>query len=146
MSDVSTTRSPWPRAAPDPDRFYFRQLLAGRDFAADDPIARQMVNFVYLIGDRETGEAVVVDPAYGVGELKAIVEADGMRSPARSPPTTTPTTCGGRLMGSTIERHRPSCSSWLQVPIHVQADEAEWVPQATGLGRATSSRTAAATP
>src|SRR5205823_3129812 len=37
------------------DRFYFRQLLAGRDFAAADPVARQMVNFVYLVGDRETG-------------------------------------------------------------------------------------------
>jgi hypothetical protein len=29
-----------------PDRLYFRQLLAGRDFATSDPIARQMVNFV----------------------------------------------------------------------------------------------------
>ena len=38
-----------------------------------------MVNFVYLIGDRETGEAVIVDPAYAVRELLDIVEADGMR-------------------------------------------------------------------
>ena len=51
------------------DRLYFRQLLAGRDFARDDALARQMVNFVYLVGDRETGEAVAIDPAYGVGEL-----------------------------------------------------------------------------
>ncbi len=42
---------------------YFRQLLSGRDFAREDPIARQMVNFAYAIGDRETGEAVLVDPA-----------------------------------------------------------------------------------
>ena len=48
------------------DRLYFRQLLSGRDFATSDPIARQMVNFVYLVGDRETGEALVIDPAYGV--------------------------------------------------------------------------------
>ena len=61
------------------DRLYFRQLLAGRDFARDDPVARQMVNFVYLVGDRETGEAVVVDPAYGVDELVEILGADGMR-------------------------------------------------------------------
>ena len=33
------------------DRLYFRQLLAGRDFARTDGIARQMVNFSYLIGD-----------------------------------------------------------------------------------------------
>ena len=37
------------------DRFYFRQLLSGRDFAQNDPVARQMVNFVYVIGDRQTG-------------------------------------------------------------------------------------------
>ena len=36
------------------DRLYFRQLLAGRDFAQTDQIARQMVNFAYLIGDRVT--------------------------------------------------------------------------------------------
>ena len=48
------------------DRFYFRQLLAGHDFARDDQIAQQMVNYCYLIGDRERGEAVAVDPAYRV--------------------------------------------------------------------------------
>ena len=34
------------------DQLYFRQLLSGRDFAVTDPIAQQMVNFVYAIGDR----------------------------------------------------------------------------------------------
>src|SRR5580704_5484570 len=57
------------------DRLYFRQLLSGRDFARGDMMARQMVNFVYLIGDRETGEAVVVDPAYAVQDLLDIVAA-----------------------------------------------------------------------
>ena len=61
------------------DRLYLRQLLAGRDFAADDQIAQQMVNFVYLVGDRETGEAIVIDPAYGVRELDDVLAADGMR-------------------------------------------------------------------
>ena len=37
------------------ERLYFRQLLSGRDFAVGDPIAAQMRNFAYLIGDRETG-------------------------------------------------------------------------------------------
>ena len=65
------------------DRFYFRQLLSGLDFALDDPVAEQMVNFVYAIGDRETGEAVLVDPAYRPAELIDLVEADGMRVGAR---------------------------------------------------------------
>jgi len=56
---------------PGADRLYFRQLLAGRDFATHDQVARQMVNFIYLVGDRETGEAVIVDPAYGIDELLA---------------------------------------------------------------------------
>src|SRR3546814_16490687 len=61
------------------DRLYFRQLLAGRDFARTDPIARQMVNFVYLVGDRETGEAVAIDPAYDIPGLLDILAADDMR-------------------------------------------------------------------
>ncbi|HSP02681.1 MAG TPA: MBL fold metallo-hydrolase, partial [Acidimicrobiales bacterium] len=58
------------------DRLYFRQLLAGRDFAQGDMIARQMVNFVYLVGDRETGEAVAIDPAYDVQGLVDVLAED----------------------------------------------------------------------
>jgi hydroxyacylglutathione hydrolase len=47
-----TEASTDPIMPPGPDRLYFRQLLAGRDFATDDQVARQMVNFVYLLGDR----------------------------------------------------------------------------------------------
>ncbi|MFM8652792.1 MAG: MBL fold metallo-hydrolase, partial [Acidimicrobiaceae bacterium] len=51
------------------DRLYFRQLLSGRDFAQRDQVAAQMVNFVYLIGDRKTRECIVVDPAYAVDDI-----------------------------------------------------------------------------
>ena len=61
------------------DRLYFRQLLSGRDFARSNMMARQMVNFAYMIGDRATGETIIVDPAYAVAELVGIAEADGMR-------------------------------------------------------------------
>ena len=60
------------------NRLYFRQVLAGRDTARGDGVARQMVNFQYLIGDRETGEAVVVDPAYDVAGLVQLAGEDGM--------------------------------------------------------------------
>ncbi len=62
----------------DSDRLYFKQLLSGRDFATGDMIAQQMRNFAYLIGDRETGDAVVVDPAYAAQDLVDVLEADGM--------------------------------------------------------------------
>ena len=66
------------------DRLYFRQLLAGRDFAVGDPVATQMVNFAYLIGDRETGDAVIVDPAYAVRDLLDVLVDDGMRQIGRA--------------------------------------------------------------
>ena len=50
------------------DRLYFRQLLSGRDFAAADPLAQHMVNFVYAIGDRASGECPRVAPAYPFDE------------------------------------------------------------------------------
>lgn len=70
------------------DRVYFRQLLAGRDFALDDPLARQMVNFIYVIGDRVSGEAVLVDPAYRPAELIEVVHDDGLRVVGTTIPTT----------------------------------------------------------
>ena len=42
---------------------YFKQLLSGVDLGTRDPSARSMANFLYLIGDQETRECVVVDPA-----------------------------------------------------------------------------------
>ncbi len=43
---------------------YFRQWLSGRDFALDNPLAREMRNFTYALGDPTSREAVLVDPAY----------------------------------------------------------------------------------
>ncbi len=85
------------------ERLYFRQLLSGRDFARDDQMARQMVNFVYLVGDRETGEAVVVDPAYGVNELVEMLAADGMRLTGVLATHYHADHCGGDIMGYSIE-------------------------------------------
>ena len=61
------------------ERLYFRQLLSGVDFGAGDELARQMRNFVYLIGDAESREVVVVDPAYSVSGLIDMVESAGMK-------------------------------------------------------------------
>jgi glyoxylase-like metal-dependent hydrolase (beta-lactamase superfamily II) len=117
-------------AAPDDDRLYFRQLLAGRDFARDDMVARQMVNFVYLIGDRETGEAVAVDPAYGIKDLLAILDADGMRLVGALATHYHPDHVGGSMMGYTIAGVRELLALH-PVPVHVQADEAPWVQRVT---------------
>ena len=113
-------------------QLYFRQLLSGRDFAVGDPVATQMVNFVYAIGDRATGECVLVDPAYAVDDLLDVVEADGMRCAGVLATHYHPDHVGGSMMGFTIEGvaallRRASC------PIHVQRAEAPWVMRTTGL-------------
>jgi glyoxylase-like metal-dependent hydrolase (beta-lactamase superfamily II) len=115
------------------ERLYFRQLLAGRDFAAGDQIARQMVNFVYLIGDRSTGEALVVDPAYGVDELLAILRDDGMECVGALATHFHPDHVGGTMMGWGIEGI-VRLIELTGVPVHVQADEAPWVERTTGVG------------
>ncbi|HEV3449826.1 MAG TPA: MBL fold metallo-hydrolase [Acidimicrobiia bacterium] len=116
------------------DQLYFRQLLAGRDFARQDAIAPQMVNFVYLIGDRDRGEAVAVDPAYGVRELVEILEADGLRLTGVLATHWHPDHVGGDLMGYGIEGIRELLAlPDVSAPVHVQRDEAEWVRRATGV-------------
>jgi glyoxylase-like metal-dependent hydrolase (beta-lactamase superfamily II) len=114
------------------DRLYFRQLLAGRDIARDDPIARQMVNFVYLIGDRQTGETVVVDPAYDIPGLLELVEADGMRLTGALATHYHADHVGGSMMGYTIQGVDELLAA-TSVPVHVQADEAPWVLRVTNL-------------
>jgi glyoxylase-like metal-dependent hydrolase (beta-lactamase superfamily II) len=116
------------------ERLYFRQLLAGRDFAQDDMLARQMVNFVYLIGDREKGEAVAVDPAYGVREIVEILDADGMRLTGALATHYHADHCGGSIMGHSIEGLAELLAlDGVSAPVHVQSAEAEWVKRSTGL-------------
>jgi glyoxylase-like metal-dependent hydrolase (beta-lactamase superfamily II) len=117
------------------DRFYFRQLLSGRDFATDDQVAAQMVNFVYALGDRATGEAVLVDPAYGVGDLLDVLAADGMTLTGVLVTHYHADHIGGNMMGYRIEGVKDLLER-VGVPVHVQRAEAEWVQKASGLGPA----------
>src|SRR5262245_15380359 len=112
------------------DRLYFRQLLAGRDFARTDPIARQMVNFVYLVGDRQTGEAVVIDPAYDIQGLLDVLAADGMRLTGALATHYHPDHIGGAMMGHSIVGIE-ELLALAPVPIHVQADEVPWITRVT---------------
>jgi glyoxylase-like metal-dependent hydrolase (beta-lactamase superfamily II) len=115
------------------ERLYFRQLLGGRDFAQADQLARQMVNFSYLVGDRATGEAVVVDPAYAVGELLDTLAADEMRCVGVLASHYHADHVGGSIAGFSIEGIAQLLAI-ADVPIHVQRDEVPWVQQTTGVG------------
>jgi glyoxylase-like metal-dependent hydrolase (beta-lactamase superfamily II) len=117
---------------PDTDRLYFRQLLSGRDFAQGDGIAAQMRNFAYLIGDRQTGDCVVVDPAYAAGDLVDTLEADGLHLSGVLVTHHHPDHVGGSMMGFEL-KGLAELLERVSVPVHVNSQEAQFVSQITGI-------------
>ncbi|HUY85998.1 MAG TPA: MBL fold metallo-hydrolase [Acidimicrobiales bacterium] len=114
------------------EQLYFRQLLAGVDFAVDDPLASQMVNFVYLIGDRKSGLAIAIDPAYDIEGITTHLRNDGMQLAGVLATHYHPDHVGGEMMGYQIE----GICSLLEVhdvPIHAQSDELPWIERSTGI-------------
>ena len=91
-----------------------------------------MRNFSYLIGDRETGDCVVVDPAYAANDLVDALEADGMHLSGVLVTHHHPDHVGGiddglHLKGLAELLERPAC------PVHVNTHEAQWVSRITGI-------------
>ena len=121
-----------PKTEPDSNQIYFKQLLSGRDFATDDQLAQQMVNFVYLIGDKSTRECMIIDPAYAVGELLTVAEQDGMRVVGALATHYHPDHVGGSMMGANIDGIATLLEK-TDVPIHVQELEAQWIMRTTGV-------------
>src|SRR3954464_10796098 len=116
------------------ERLYFRQLLSGRDFAQTDPVAQQMRNFSYLIGDRETGDTVVVDPAYAANDLVDALESDGMKLSGVLVTHHHPDHVGGSMMGFEL-KGLAALLERTSVPVHVNSLEAAWVSRITGIAR-----------
>lgn len=111
---------------------YFRQLVAGRDFGADVPGCAQMANLVYLIGDTDTRECVIVDPAWAVDQLVDVAEADGMKVVGALATHYHPDHVGGSMFGFTLEGAsrlvaRAGCK------LHCHDLEAEGIRKVTGL-------------
>jgi glyoxylase-like metal-dependent hydrolase (beta-lactamase superfamily II) len=113
-------------------RFYIRQLLSGRDFAVDNMMARQMVNFAYIIGDRETRECLLVDPAYDVESLVAVALEDDMRVTGVLATHFHADHIGGSLMGHSIEGVAALLET-TSVPVHVNEHEVPWVLRTSGI-------------
>src|ERR1700691_4588358 len=114
------------------ENFYFRQILAGRDFAVGDAVALSMKNFTYALGDRRSGEAVLGDPAYRPRELVEMWKADGMTLVGAIATHYHPDHIGGTLIG---QQHLAGIVELLEiqdVPVHVQTDEVSWILDRTG--------------
>jgi hydroxyacylglutathione hydrolase len=114
-----------------PNGLYFRQLLAGRDFAVGDQFATTMRNHVYVIGDAATREVVLVDPAYDVGALVNWATVNDLRVVGALASHYHADHVGGDIFGEHIE----GVADLLQladVPVHVQKAEVPWISEMTG--------------
>lgn len=112
--------------------FYFRQLLSGRDYGLGDPMAVNMVNFSYLIGDRSTGQCLVVDPAYAVDEIVGIAESDDMNVSGVLVSHYHADHVGGSMMGHTIEGIAALLET-RDIPVHANLHEVPWIERTTGV-------------
>lgn len=116
------------------DAIYFRQFLSGRDYAVGDPVAQQMRNFSYAVGDPTTGTAMLVDPAYRPMDLIELIQADGLSVTGVLATHYHADHVGGSLGGRVEITGIAELLARIDVPIHVQSEEVEWVHRATGVG------------
>jgi len=91
-----------------------------------------MANYVYLIGDMETREVMVVDPAWDVGAILDVIDTDGMKLTGALVTHFHPDHIGGNLFGHTIEGV-PELLAKRPVKIHMHKEEAPYVKTTLGL-------------
>lgn len=112
--------------------FYLRQLLVGRDIGQDDYVGGQMQNFVYLVGDRDTRECLVVDPAWDVAGILARAAEDDMKIVGALATHYHPDHVGGSMFGFTVQG-LPKLLELGPCPVHVHQAEGDGVRKVTGL-------------
>lgn len=114
------------------ENLYFLQLLAGEAVARSHPVAGQMRNFMYLLGDPASREAVVVDPAWDVGGLLERAASDGYRVKGALVTHYHPDHVGGDLFGLQIDG-LAELMGQEAVPIWVNRHEADGLKIVTGV-------------
>jgi glyoxylase-like metal-dependent hydrolase (beta-lactamase superfamily II) len=92
----------------------------------------EMANFAYLVGNRETRECLLVDPAWSVDALLDQAEAEGLRVTGALVTHYHQDHVGGSIFGMEIEG-LARLMARAPVPVHVHANEAEGVRKVTGL-------------
>lgn len=103
------------------ERLYLKQLEIG-----------PMANYVYLVGDTETREAMVVDPAWDIPAILAALDADGMKLTGALITHFHPDHMGGELFGQNIPGV-PELLAARPVKIHLHKAEAPYVKRTLGL-------------
>lgn len=103
------------------DSIYLRQLEIG-----------PMANYVYLVGDNETRECMVVDPAWDIDAILDVVDQDDMKLTGALVTHYHPDHIGGHLFGQDI----PGVTDLLEkrpVKIFMHKEEAPYVKHTLGL-------------
>ncbi len=116
----------------DKPEIYFRQLLAGRQVARDSLAAHQMANFMYVIGDPVTREAMIVDPAWDVAGLAETARADGYTLTGALVTHYHPDHVGGDLWGLSVDG-LATLMTEQPVPVYVNKNEGDGLKVVTGL-------------
>ena len=102
-------------AEPNAEPLYLKQMELG-----------PMQNFVYLVGDREAGECVAVDPAWEIDTIVRTAEADGLRIIGALVTHTHQDHVGGSLESWGMPGRIPGIEELLeQVPAKVYVHKAE---------------------
>jgi glyoxylase-like metal-dependent hydrolase (beta-lactamase superfamily II) len=103
------------------DSIYLKQLELG-----------PMANYVYLIGDTETREAMVVDPAWDIDAVLDVLDRDGMTLTGALVTHYHPDHIGGNLFGQDI----PGVTDLLEkrpVKVYMHKQEVPYVKHTLGM-------------
>lgn len=100
-----------------------------------------MQNFVYLVGDRTTRRAVVIDPAWEIERICETLATDDMVLEAALVTHYHPDHLGGNLMGHHIQGVTELLARGEKIKVYVHKSEAEYLPQICGLSRSDLSPT-----
>lgn len=94
-----------------------------------------MQNFVYLVGDTDTRQAVAIDPAWDIDAILNTLAADDMQLEAALITHFHPDHIGGDLMGHHIAGPVELLERGARIKVHVHKDEADYVPRVCSLSR-----------
>jgi glyoxylase-like metal-dependent hydrolase (beta-lactamase superfamily II) len=102
------------------------------DIGKSDSSAQQMANFIYLIGDKNTRECVIVDPAWDIDGILKVIEDEDMTLKGSLVTHYHPDHVGGSIFGMNI-KGLAELMEKSPAPVYVNKHEADGLKQVTGL-------------
>ena len=102
------------------------------DIGKSDSSAQQMANFIYLIGDKNTRECVIVDPAWDIDGILKVIEGEEMTLKGSLVTHYHPDHVGGSIFGMNI-KGLAELMEKSPAPVYVNKHEADGLKQVTGL-------------